>query len=550
MTVATEIRIIVHDADGAEVSRRSFAGPRVRIGRVTAITDGHNDIVLPDDAVSREHAHLLVAAGTITLVDRGSINGTMVNGQMVREQRLLQPGDSIGIGPYLLRCDPAPPEPPPPNPAPPSRPPLSGPRPETDDLAPVDPDLPDFDFSVGPTTWPPPAPAPDLPEQPLVAAADTTPGSPVVHPGEGRHDDLASSYRALARQYGAPAWGRPAPLTATDWARVLASVRAVVHAPLWPERLADELCGSGPLGALLDDPGVTAITVCGTGAIQVRRGPARELASARFSCPEAIFACHERWTGVAMPATGSSVARLSAHLGVTTLGRDLAPAGPVLHITRAQSAPGLADLSLTPAAAELLGEAMARRARVIVHGDASADLGFVAAAFAARRPGEQLAVRVARSGPWSDDATTTAVVTIAGEHPQALRHARGLHPDWLIVEDLAAGDALDLRAALAGPAGLLGTLRARTADLALERLVAALAAATAASPTACRAELAHDLDLFVEVRSRGGHPRIHGIRELRPGDRSELVDLFLLEPDHVALTPTGVEPRALRERYV
>ena len=561
MTVGNDIRITVHDADGAELSRRSFSGPRVRIGRVQSIADGSNDIVLPDDFVSREHAQLLVQDGAITVVDLRSNNGTMVNGQMIHERRVLQPGDDIGIGPYLLRCDASRPAAPPRTTAAPLAPRPAAPRepvaPTTAELAPVDPDLPDFDL---PDPAQPALDRPadgdvdlDLAPAPDPVAADTS-RPDLARPDLARPDladpdladpDLAAAYRALARQHGAPAWGRPSPLTPTDWGRALASVRAVVRAPLWPERLADELCGAGPLAALLDDPGVTAITVCGAGPIQVRRGEARELASARFSCPEALFACYERWTGVALADADTACVQLAADLRVVTMGRALAPGGPVLHVVRGGPLRGLAELALPPAAAALLGAALDRRARVVVHGDAAADLSFVAAALAARRPPEQLAVRIARSAAWPGDP---ALVVLAGERPDALRCARRLHADWLIVEELAPGDALDLRAALAGPAGVLATLRARTGEAALQRLASALAAASDAEPRACRAELAHGLDLFVGVRHVGGHPRVHSISELRPGDRGELVDLFILQPDHAALEPTGVEPQTLRER--
>lgn len=541
MTVGTDIRITVNDAEGAEISRRSFPGPRVRVGRVQAITEGSNDIVLPDDAVSREHAHFFVQGAVVTLVDLGSLNGTMVNGQMVHEQRVLQPGDSIGIGPYLLRCDATRRAPgPPPDPA----------APATADLAPADPDIPDFDFLLDPPAPPDEPPDSDLAD--LEYASDPTPEAPPTRPpvdsparGTILRDDLASTYRALAHQHGAPAWGRPPLLQASDWARVLASVRAVIDEPLWPERLADELCGTGPLAALLDDPEVTTITVPGAGPIQVRRGEARELASARFSCPEALLACYERWTGAVLADTGTSALQLSEDLSVVTVSQALAPAGPVLHIMRSSAPRGLAELGLPPAVMTLLGAALDRRARFIVHGDAATDLGLVAAALATRRPSEQLAVRIARSTSWPADP---AMVALAGEQPDSLPCARRLHPDWLIVEELAAGDILELRAAMAGPLGMIATLRARSAEAALQRLVTALATATGGEAPTCRAELSHDLNLFIGVRHVGGRPRIHSIRELRPGDRGELVELFLLKPDHAALEPTGVEPQFMRER--
>jgi len=535
MTAGTAIRITVHDSDGVEISRSSFPGPQVRIGRVEASSAGRNDIVLPDDAVSRDHAYLLLKGATVNLIDLGSRNGTLVNGQMVQERRTLQPGDSVGIGPFLLRCDAdaaaAPPDPPPePGPAGPS----------TVDFAPVDPELPDFDFAI--ELGGPPDASPDVtPPAPPPIAPDTLP--PRVTDAT---QDLAGTYRALAQRHGAPAWGRPAALGPGDGTHVLTSIRAVVREPLWPERLADELCATGPLAALLDDRSVTAITVAGAGPIQVRRGLARELASARFSCVEALFACHERWTGAPLTDAGSSTLQLSPQLSVVTVGRDLAPGGPVLHIVRSSPpSRGLSGLGLPAAALALLEAAVDRRARLIVHADATTDLGDIAAALALRRAPELLTVRVARSAQWPADPT---IVALAGHQPGALRAAREFHPDWLIVDELATGDLLELRAALAGPVGAVATMHARSAEAALQRLAAGLASATGGEAPACRAELAHALDLFVAVRLRGGQPRITSICELRPGDRGELVELFLLKPDHASLEATGVEPQVLRER--
>ncbi len=55
------------------------------------------DIVIDDDLVSRRHARFVVEDDTVTLVDLGSSNGTQVNGETVRGEVLLKPGDRIRI---------------------------------------------------------------------------------------------------------------------------------------------------------------------------------------------------------------------------------------------------------------------------------------------------------------------------------------------------------------------------------------------------------------------------------------------------------------------
>lgn len=60
------------------------------------------DIVLADAGVSRQHARLAPRAGELYLIDLGSRNGTLVNGNRLQGQQSLKPGDQIVIGPYRL----------------------------------------------------------------------------------------------------------------------------------------------------------------------------------------------------------------------------------------------------------------------------------------------------------------------------------------------------------------------------------------------------------------------------------------------------------------
>ncbi len=71
---------------------------RTRIGR----TDD-NDVVLPDDAVSRSHCILDIREASIELTDRSS-NGTWVNGRRTQRATLGQ-GDVVRIGPFHARVD-------------------------------------------------------------------------------------------------------------------------------------------------------------------------------------------------------------------------------------------------------------------------------------------------------------------------------------------------------------------------------------------------------------------------------------------------------------
>jgi pSer/pThr/pTyr-binding forkhead associated (FHA) protein len=76
----------------------ALAGEPLRLGRAA-----DNDVVIRDPTVSRHHAELLGdPAHGYEIVDRGSRNGTFVNGQRVERARL-GPSDRIGIGYHEFR---------------------------------------------------------------------------------------------------------------------------------------------------------------------------------------------------------------------------------------------------------------------------------------------------------------------------------------------------------------------------------------------------------------------------------------------------------------
>ncbi len=77
---------------------RSFHpnAPVVRVGSHPGL-----DVVLPFSGVSREHAVLRSTAGGLIVEDRGSKNGTLVNGERVARARIV-PGDELTIGRVCL----------------------------------------------------------------------------------------------------------------------------------------------------------------------------------------------------------------------------------------------------------------------------------------------------------------------------------------------------------------------------------------------------------------------------------------------------------------
>ncbi|HVE51332.1 MAG TPA: FHA domain-containing protein [Casimicrobiaceae bacterium] len=82
---------------GSLVLQRFVERNRVTVGR-----ERHNDIVIDDAAVSREHAAIVAIGNDHILEDLGSVNGTLVNGTPV-PRRILQHGDIVSLGEFELR---------------------------------------------------------------------------------------------------------------------------------------------------------------------------------------------------------------------------------------------------------------------------------------------------------------------------------------------------------------------------------------------------------------------------------------------------------------
>jgi len=74
--------------------------PLTSIGR--ALT---NAVVLDDTFISSEHALLTLRAGQWWLEDRGSSNGTLLNGEPVSEPIIVSTGDVVSIGQIALRIE-------------------------------------------------------------------------------------------------------------------------------------------------------------------------------------------------------------------------------------------------------------------------------------------------------------------------------------------------------------------------------------------------------------------------------------------------------------
>jgi len=93
--------VVVECEDGDLEADTAFSLQEVTsLGRTAA-----NTVVLRDPFVSTHHALLVWREGQWWLEDRGSKNGTILNGEPVTRPTVVSGGDLIGIGRVVLRLE-------------------------------------------------------------------------------------------------------------------------------------------------------------------------------------------------------------------------------------------------------------------------------------------------------------------------------------------------------------------------------------------------------------------------------------------------------------
>ena len=92
MTGKNDVPILIGQTGPVAGQRWVLNKPLAVIGR-----DPGCDIIIPDRQVSRNHAELRQVDGGFELVDKGSKNGTHINGSPVTEPTRLQDGDLIQV---------------------------------------------------------------------------------------------------------------------------------------------------------------------------------------------------------------------------------------------------------------------------------------------------------------------------------------------------------------------------------------------------------------------------------------------------------------------
>ena len=99
----TQASVEIRDEESGETQTIPVSGLRVVFGRA-----GAADITLGSALVSRRHAEIFQdAAGLWRARDLGSRNGSLLNGLLLEEPHVLDPGDRLQIGPYSIAFRPA-----------------------------------------------------------------------------------------------------------------------------------------------------------------------------------------------------------------------------------------------------------------------------------------------------------------------------------------------------------------------------------------------------------------------------------------------------------
>jgi pilus assembly protein CpaF len=315
-------------------------------------------------------------------------------------------------------------------------------------------------------------------------------------------------------------------------------------------RIAELALGLGPIDPLLRDPLVDEVLVSGTEPIWVERRGRLEPTTAAFATEEALRHAIERLLTTAGRRADDAApicdARLPDGSRVNVVLPPVAVDGPSLTIRRFRPR-GLTPEQLvacgswTPALAELLEDAVARRQTILVSGATSSGKTTALGALAwflgpgervvtiedtaeLRLPGDHV-VRLEARAPGHDGR---GEVTIRDLVRAALR----MRPDRIVVGEVRGGEALDMLSALAtGHAGSLGTIHAGSPAEALRRLeTLALLAGTGVPHAALRDQVADAIDLVVHlVRGSDGVRRVTSVgRVERVGGGAAVREVYRL----------------------
>jgi pSer/pThr/pTyr-binding forkhead associated (FHA) protein len=91
---------LVNMSAGGESKRHPISSRVSYIGREEV-----NQVILPNEAISKKHAKLTFADGKFYIEDLSSSNGTFLNGTRVHTRTVLRNGDLIRLGAVIVKFE-------------------------------------------------------------------------------------------------------------------------------------------------------------------------------------------------------------------------------------------------------------------------------------------------------------------------------------------------------------------------------------------------------------------------------------------------------------
>ncbi len=307
-----------------------------------------------------------------------------------------------------------------------------------------------------------------------------------------------------------------------------------------------ELCGVGPLDALLRDGQVQELLLQGpTQAKVVRPGQAAVPLEASFTSDAALAWVVSRLTGAPFgPENPVLEATTADGHRVHAIHQCLAVDGPVVSIRRAQTALPRYDLgqltasaTISDSMAKLLAGAVAAGLRLAIFAGPGANPFQLAAALALSAPASQRLVVVRPDHEAAQLPADTVILESArpAAMPGLVEGALGLSPARLLVHGIAGEEASPALAALGrGLQGVVLTSRASTAEEGLHQLAALSGLRSGHGDAQTRSlRVAVSLDLLVVVHRFGdGITRVTQVATsgVSPSGTPLVTDLVNLDP--------------------
>lgn len=313
--------------------------------------------------------------------------------------------------------------------------------------------------------------------------------------------------------------------------------------------VVNELLGFGPLQDLLDDPGVSEIMVNGFKEIWVERAGVIELTDRSFESEDQLLVVIDRMvrsSGRRVDQSSPMVdARLPDGSRLNVILPPLAVDGPAVTVRKFTSA-GLtsddlvASSTLSPEAAEFLGDAVASRMNILVSGGTGTGKTTVLnilSTFIDRdervvtiEDAVELTLRLPNlvrleARPGNSEGAGEVNVR------ELVRNSLRMRPNRIIVGEVRSGETIDMLQAMnTGHEGSLSTVHANSARDALRRVeTMVMLGGTDLPLRAIREQVANSIDILVHlVRDPLGRRFVSQITEVvgMEGDTISTSDLF------------------------